>query len=164
AVLWKGGEWEYIAAPRRRNPGRKQTCTMFTWADVVAFENADRALCAGNSAEASLIAEGIGSATLRNAIAEGLERLEAEMAVGQIEAQFAEIAEPEPKPEPAPVDELAQVHMLLGSPDNVAVTQKRPGCCIWVSGDTKPHRETLKDFGFRWSPKRSAWYWKPQAA
>lgn len=60
--------------------------------------------------------------------------------------------------------ELDVVREILGHDQNIAVTQKRPGCCIWVSGDTKPHRETLKEFGFRWAPKKSAWYWKPQAA
>ena len=29
----------------------------------------------------------------------------------------------------------------------------------WLSGDTYPHRETLKRCGARWSGKRQAWYW-----
>ena len=29
----------------------------------------------------------------------------------------------------------------------------------WLSGDTYPHRETLKRYGARWSGKRQAWYW-----
>lgn len=29
---------------------------------------------------------------------------------------------------------------------------------IWVSGDTKPIKDELKAFGFRWAAKRSAWF------
>lgn len=28
----------------------------------------------------------------------------------------------------------------------------------WVSGDTKPIKEDLKELGFRWSPRRKQWY------
>ena len=37
--------------------------------------------------------------------------------------------------------------------------------CIWLSGDTKPHKDALKKAGAKWSAKKSAWYFrKPQAA
>ena len=29
---------------------------------------------------------------------------------------------------------------------------------IWVSGNTKPHRETLKQLKFKWAHKKQAWY------
>jgi len=32
------------------------------------------------------------------------------------------------------------------------------GSWIWVSGDTKPVKDTLKDLGFWFSAKKSAWY------
>lgn len=32
------------------------------------------------------------------------------------------------------------------------------GSWLWVSGDTKQHRETLKELHFRWSKNKSAWY------
>lgn len=35
------------------------------------------------------------------------------------------------------------------------------GTWLWVSGDTKPHREELKRLGLRWAPRRKAWYKKP---
>lgn len=35
------------------------------------------------------------------------------------------------------------------------------GTWMWVSGDTKPHREELKRLGLRWAPKRKMWYKKP---
>ena len=28
------------------------------------------------------------------------------------------------------------------------------GCFVWVSGDTKPHKEQLKALGFRWHSKK----------
>lgn len=31
------------------------------------------------------------------------------------------------------------------------------GCWIWVSGDTKPHREVLKAAGYRYAPKKVMW-------
>ena len=36
--------------------------------------------------------------------------------------------------------------------------------CVWVSGDTKPHREELKAAGAKWSGKRKAWYWRKEQA
>lgn len=37
--------------------------------------------------------------------------------------------------------------------------------CIWLAGDTKPHKDDLKKAGAKWSHKKGAWYFrKPQAA
>jgi len=36
------------------------------------------------------------------------------------------------------------------------------GSFIWVSGNSKPYREKLKDMNFRWSPNKSAWYLSPE--
>lgn len=35
------------------------------------------------------------------------------------------------------------------------------GRWIWVSGDTWPHRETLKANGLRWAKRKKMWFWKP---
>jgi curved DNA-binding protein CbpA len=35
------------------------------------------------------------------------------------------------------------------------------GSWVWVHGDTKPHRETLKGAGFRWASKKKLWYYRP---
>lgn len=35
------------------------------------------------------------------------------------------------------------------------------GSWVWVKGNTKPHRESLKDAGLIWHRTREAWYWKP---
>ena len=36
------------------------------------------------------------------------------------------------------------------------------GCFVWVTGDTKPHKEKLKALNFRWHTKKIAWYLKPE--
>lgn len=35
------------------------------------------------------------------------------------------------------------------------------GTWVWVSGDTKPHKDTLKSAGFMWAPKKAMWYFRP---
>lgn len=75
--------------------------------------------------------------------------------------------EPEPK-EVAMAAETATVTLegvagMFEGDDGVAVTQKREGCCIWVSGKTKEHHDELVSIGARWSKKRKAWYIRPEA-
>jgi DnaJ-class molecular chaperone len=36
------------------------------------------------------------------------------------------------------------------------------GCFVWVTGDTKPHKERLKSLRFQWHSKKIAWYLKPE--
>ena len=36
------------------------------------------------------------------------------------------------------------------------------GCFVWVTGNTKPHREPLKALKFQWHSKKTAWYLKPE--
>ncbi|HCU00403.1 TPA: molecular chaperone DnaJ [Candidatus Dependentiae bacterium] len=35
------------------------------------------------------------------------------------------------------------------------------GAWVWVSGNTKPHKEVLKGAGFLWAPKKLCWYFRP---
>lgn len=35
------------------------------------------------------------------------------------------------------------------------------GTWVWVTGDTKPVKEKLKELGFKWAGKKQAWYWYP---
>ena len=32
------------------------------------------------------------------------------------------------------------------------------GSWLWISGDTKPHKERLKELGCRWSKRKQKWY------
>ena len=36
------------------------------------------------------------------------------------------------------------------------------GCWVWVTGDTKTHKELLKAAGYKWSPKKTAWYFRAE--
>jgi hypothetical protein len=35
------------------------------------------------------------------------------------------------------------------------------GSWIWVTGDTKPHRDAFKAAGYRWGAKKMAWFFRP---
>ena len=35
------------------------------------------------------------------------------------------------------------------------------GCFVWVTGNTKPYKEKLKELKFQWHNKKTAWYLKP---
>jgi hypothetical protein len=32
---------------------------------------------------------------------------------------------------------------------------------IWISGNTKPIKDKIKDLGLRWARKKCQWYYKP---
>jgi len=36
------------------------------------------------------------------------------------------------------------------------------GKFVWVSGDTKPHKEALKEMRFKWHSKKFCWYHAPE--
>jgi len=36
------------------------------------------------------------------------------------------------------------------------------GCFVWVQGNTKPYKDTLKELRFMWHSKKFAWYLKPE--
>ena len=36
------------------------------------------------------------------------------------------------------------------------------GSWIWISGDTKTHKATLKEIGCNWASKKLMWYWRPE--
>lgn len=50
----------------------------------------------------------------------------------------------------AVIDALLKLHGL-----NVELC----GRWLWISGDTKPHKDELKAIGCRWSPNKTMWYW-----
>lgn len=35
------------------------------------------------------------------------------------------------------------------------------GSWVWLHGDTKPHKELIKESGFMWAPKKALWYYRP---
>ena len=36
------------------------------------------------------------------------------------------------------------------------------GSWIWISGNTRPIKDQLKDAGFYWAAKKLQWYWRPE--
>ncbi|CAK0748125.1 DnaJ domain protein [Gammaproteobacteria bacterium] len=36
------------------------------------------------------------------------------------------------------------------------------GSWVWLSGDTKPHKDTIKAAGGKWAPKKQQWYFRPK--
>jgi curved DNA-binding protein CbpA len=42
---------------------------------------------------------------------------------------------------------------------NMGLDVELIGLWIWVSGDTKPHKEELKTAGFKWSQTKLTWYY-----
>lgn len=35
------------------------------------------------------------------------------------------------------------------------------GSWVWLHGDTKPHKDIIKEAGFMWAPKKKLWYYRP---
>lgn len=42
---------------------------------------------------------------------------------------------------------------------NMGLDVELCGLWVWVSGDTKPHREELKAAGFKWAPDKAMWFY-----
>lgn len=36
------------------------------------------------------------------------------------------------------------------------------GSWVWLHGDTRPHKDVIKEAGFRWAPKKKLWYYRPE--
>lgn len=53
------------------------------------------------------------------------------------------------------------IHQLLGL-KMIGVLIEVIGSFIWISGNTKPYKDQLKELGLRWSNKKSAWYKSPE--
>ena len=41
------------------------------------------------------------------------------------------------------------------------ITAEIIGSFVWVSGDTKPHKDAIKAMGFKWHTKKLCWYLPP---
>lgn len=53
------------------------------------------------------------------------------------------------------IDELIRLRM-------VGVEIWLVGLWVWLRGETRPHKEELKQAGCLWHAKRLCWYWKPE--
>ena len=55
------------------------------------------------------------------------------------------------------VDIAEELNEALNAVVGLGLTIEICGSWIWVSGDTKPHREILKASGYKWAPKKLMW-------
>lgn len=59
----------------------------------------------------------------------------------------------------APEEFINIINALIKIP---GLTVELCGCWLWISGDTRPHKEELKAAGCRWSSSKKMWYWRHQ--
>ena len=57
-------------------------------------------------------------------------------------------------------DQFKDLIIELMRMDNILI--EIIGCFVWVTGDTKVHKEKLKELKFQWHSKKTAWYLKPE--
>lgn len=50
-----------------------------------------------------------------------------------------------------------ELNAALNAIIHLGLTIEICGSWIWVSGDTRPHKEILKSAGYRWAPKKLMW-------
>lgn len=60
-----------------------------------------------------------------------------------------------------PIDEILQgiINKIKHFPD---ISLEICGTWLWVSGTTKPVKDSLKEAGLRYAPKKYMWYWRPE--
>lgn len=57
------------------------------------------------------------------------------------------------------IDEVAEVlRAKIEAALNLGLTVELCGLWVWVTGDTRPHKEELKSLAFKWAPHKEAWY------
>jgi curved DNA-binding protein CbpA len=54
------------------------------------------------------------------------------------------------------------INAALNAVVNLGLNIEICGAWVWLTGDTKPHKEVLKAAGFLWAPKKLAWYFRPE--
>ena len=54
-----------------------------------------------------------------------------------------------------------EMNAALNAVIGLGLTIELCGSWIWVSGDTKPHKDVLKAAGYHWAPKKCMWHWRP---
>jgi len=60
-------------------------------------------------------------------------------------------------------DDQVEIKQAVSSALSLGLSTEVCGTWVWVSGDTKPVKDTLKEQGFKWSPKKKVWYFKPSS-
>lgn len=63
--------------------------------------------------------------------------------------------------EPEALNLGEEMNTALNAIIHLGLTIEICGAWIWVSGDTREHKELLKASGYRWAPKKLMWHWRP---
>ena len=58
------------------------------------------------------------------------------------------------------VNQFKDLISELMTMDNITI--EIIGCFVWVTGNTKPYKEKLKELKFQWHSKKFAWYLSPE--
>ena len=74
----------------------------------------------------------------------------------RVKAYFFTAEQVEEREELPPKQYDAEPIDLNNLPEGITMENKRR--CVWLSGDTKEVKESIKAAGFRWSKKNKAWY------
>jgi len=54
------------------------------------------------------------------------------------------------------------VNVALNSIIGLGLDIEVCGTWVWVTGNTKPHKDILKAANFKWAHKKAAWYFRPE--
>lgn len=81
-----------------------------------------------------------------------------EKAFSRLQAQDTPEAASSRKASEAPEEFIAIINLLAKLN---GIDLELCGMWIWISGNTRPHKDTLKTAGCRWASKKKMWYWHP---
>lgn len=59
-------------------------------------------------------------------------------------------------------EKMAKIATALKAVDGLRL--ELCGAWLWISGETKKHKDLIRSLGCRWAPKKMMWYWRPAAA
>lgn len=55
-----------------------------------------------------------------------------------------------------------KLNIALNAIIHLGLTIEICGAWLWVSGDTRQHKDVLKVSGFKWAPKKLMWHFRPE--
>lgn len=55
-----------------------------------------------------------------------------------------------------------KINDALSAIINLNLTIEICGSWVWVSGDTRAHKDILKEAGFKWAPIKKMWHFRPE--
>lgn len=100
--------------------------------------------------------------TINAQLKEAIEAIKAQPAPQQPAALPTTTTPTQPtKPAPIPAaDKLEAAKAIAAKVSTLpGLSVEIAGTWVWVTGDTKQQKDQLRSFSFKYSPKKSAWYW-----